>query len=156
VNLSVAKLLATAKRPTGLSLKISSVTSASTNGGSVVLTGNVITYTPAPKFVGQDLFAYTLDDGIDTAQGIVTVTVTPANEQSLTIISITKTANSVQLQFAGIPGRKYVVQSAASVTGPWADLSGVLIADQTGLIQFDAPSSGPTQFFSIRSIAQNP
>ena len=157
VSLPVAKLLATAKRPSGLSLKIASVTPTSTNGGTVVLSDKVIIYTPVLGFVGQDLFAYILDDGVDTAQGTVAITVASGNGPSLNKISITPQSDgNLVMQFAGIPGRSYRVQSAPTITGPWADLSDVIIADPTGLIQFRTPAAGSAQFYRIRSVVQNP
>ena len=156
VDLPVAKLLATAKRPGGVTLSITSVTSTSTNGSLVQLNGNVITYSPVSGFTGQDLFAYTLDDGTDTTQGLVVMTVASGDGLSLNTISITSTEGKLVMKFAGIPSRSYRVQSASKFTDPWADLSDVIIADPTGLIQFDTPPTGSAQFYRIRSVVQNP
>jgi hypothetical protein len=49
--------------------------------GSVVLAGNVATYTPTPDYHGSDTFVYTVSDGQGgTATGTVTVTVAPVND----------------------------------------------------------------------------
>jgi hypothetical protein len=60
-------------------LSISGVTAASTQGGSVSLSGATITYTPAGNFFGTDTFTYTITDGGDTATAVVTVSVAEAN-----------------------------------------------------------------------------
>ena len=45
------------------------------NGTVSINLDNTLTYTPAAGFVGEDIFAYTIDDGTDTAMSTVTVTV---------------------------------------------------------------------------------
>ncbi len=55
--------------------------SAATNGGAVRITNNMIGYTPASDFAGEDTFTYTISDGNGgTAVGTVTVTVTNVND----------------------------------------------------------------------------
>ena len=44
----------------------------SANGGTVTLNGNVITYTPATDFSGQDSFTYTISEGTQTSTATVT------------------------------------------------------------------------------------
>lgn len=49
--------------------------------GSVVDHGDgTITYTPAPDWNGAETFEYDLTDGAETASGVVTVIITPAND----------------------------------------------------------------------------
>jgi VCBS repeat-containing protein len=47
----------------------------SANGGTVTLNGNVIDYTPASNFSGQDSFTYTISDGGQTKTATVTFNV---------------------------------------------------------------------------------
>ena len=58
---------------------LSSFNSTSASGGSVVQNGNLLEYTPANDFTGQDTFTYTIDNnGVqDTATVTVDVTETP-------------------------------------------------------------------------------
>jgi len=66
---------------TGETLSVTGVTAGS-NGGSITLgqNGANVVYTPAANFQGTETFSYTLSDGNGgTATGIVTVTVTNAN-----------------------------------------------------------------------------
>ena len=152
-NKSVAaptlKLLANDIDSAGLSLTITNVSATSTNGGSVLLNGSFVTYTPPSGYAGTDAFLYTAADSFGgSGQGTVIVTIAPSNQQSLNIISITTTAAGTTLVFAGIPGRFYIVQSAPAVGGPWTNLSGSLTADSTGLIQFtDTTTLPPARFY---------
>ncbi len=47
--------------------------------GTTIHDGTTITYTPDADYEGTDTFGYTVSDGTDTAQGTITVTVTPDN-----------------------------------------------------------------------------
>jgi uncharacterized protein (TIGR03382 family) len=65
---------------TGETLTVTAVTQPAT-GGTVTLSGGVVSFTPAPNFNGTTTFTYTVSDGstlTDTAT--VTVTVTPVND----------------------------------------------------------------------------
>ncbi|MFO1318467.1 MAG: Ig-like domain-containing protein [Burkholderiales bacterium] len=53
----------------------------SAHGGTVTVSGGVVTYTPAANFTGTDTFTYTVSDGRGgTATATVTVLVTPADD----------------------------------------------------------------------------
>ncbi|KPZ52489.1 Ig-like domain-containing protein [Pseudoalteromonas sp. P1-25] len=58
-------------------LSISAVTATS---GTVTSAGNDVIYTPEANFNGQATVNYTLSDGTDTANGVLTITVTPVND----------------------------------------------------------------------------
>ena len=66
------------------SLSILSVTQG-TNGTVTLGTGGNMSYTPVPDYNGQDSFTYTITDGIFTAIGTVTVTVTPVDEAPVAV-----------------------------------------------------------------------
>jgi hypothetical protein len=74
------------------------------------------------------------------------------------VIAITRTDSNWVLEFAGIPGRSYVIQFADQVTGPWLDLSDPVMADATGLIQFtDNTTPVPAmRFYRTRAFGSNP
>lgn len=63
---TVAELLANdlagPANESGQTLSITGVTANAPNGGTVTLNAGVITYTPAPGFLGDDFFTYTLTD----------------------------------------------------------------------------------------------
>ena len=76
LTITVSNLLRCASSPMGYPLTLSGVSAISTNGGTVVLAGDVVTYTPMTNFVGSDLFTYTISDGWGgTAAGDVVVQV---------------------------------------------------------------------------------
>ncbi|MCL5096739.1 MAG: cadherin-like domain-containing protein [Candidatus Omnitrophica bacterium] len=56
-------LLANDTDPDGDTLVVTAAGPASANGGTVVLSGSNITYTPATNFSGPDSFTYTVSDG---------------------------------------------------------------------------------------------
>lgn len=60
------------------------VNPTSTNGGTVVVSGSSVIYTPAADFSGVDTFTYTIEDNGTPipmqSSGTVTVTVTPVND----------------------------------------------------------------------------
>lgn len=66
-------VLANDADPDGDALSITSVTQPAS--GSVVNSGEFLTYTPAEGFQGEDSFTYTVTDGTDTATATVTVSV---------------------------------------------------------------------------------
>jgi YDG domain/MBG domain (YGX type)/Bacterial Ig domain len=151
VNAPVVRLLAGDQPgPRGGTLSLTAVTATSVNGGTVALNGTTVTYTPRPDFVGLDRFTYTLSDGCGTAQATVLVTVLSADAPSFDTLSITPSAGTVFLEFAGIPAVSYVVQSAPAMTGPWADCSPVLTADATGLITYTDATPPPIRFYRTR------
>ncbi|MEA4921060.1 MAG: tandem-95 repeat protein, partial [Clostridiaceae bacterium] len=62
-------------------LTVTGVSSASANGGTVSLSGGVVTYTPKANYNGTDTFTYTVSDGqggTDTAT--VTITIAAVND----------------------------------------------------------------------------
>jgi hypothetical protein len=150
VSLPAAKLAAVGKSGSGGALSITAVGSHSALGATVVLAGGLITYTPVYNFTGADSFTYTLFDGLGSAQGTDPVTVTSTIPPSLNNLSIVASGNDVFLEFLGIPGFVYVVQSASNPAGPWADLSGPLTAGATGLITYTDTTPYSPEFYRTR------
>jgi predicted outer membrane repeat protein len=125
-------------------LTVVTVSPTSTNGGSVLWSSTNITYTPNAGFVGVDRFAYSIQDiyGAKSSGNVfVTVSIDTATA------AIQKTQTSMTLQIAGIPGLRYVIQSAPSVTGPWTNVSGVLTANSSGVVIFEDTALAPTARF---------
>ncbi|KAA5543103.1 tandem-95 repeat protein [Roseiconus nitratireducens] len=60
----------------GESLTVTSVSSGSAGGSLSINGGQEIRYTPAPGFLGQESFTYTINDGTAGSNDIATVTVT--------------------------------------------------------------------------------
>jgi endoglucanase len=69
-------------------------------------------------------------------------------------VSINSATNGLALQFGGIPGQFYVVQSASAVTGPWSNLSGPLEANPSGIVSFtDTNAPSATLFYRTQGQA---
>jgi type VI secretion system secreted protein Hcp len=150
VQVPVPKLLANDRSSTGGTLRITAVASPTKAGGTVVLSGGFVTYTPPTSFVGLDEWTYTVTDGTSTAEGTVKVEVTSATAQTDNMISIVMHPGANFIQFAGIPGVTYHIERADQVTGPWQDLSGPIQADATGLIVFTHVNPPASQFYRTR------
>jgi hypothetical protein len=156
---SVLKLLALSAKHASHPLTLQNVSATSAQNGSITWNGNLITYSAPPGYAGSDAFSYTVSNGHgSTAQGELRVKVASANAQSLNLISIALTETQRVVQFAGVPGRVYVLQFAPGATGPWADLSDPRPADSTGLIQFTDPTTPvpPVRFYRVRAVSNNP
>lgn len=84
--------------PSGLSLTFSMT--GSPQNGSVVVSGSAATYTPNENFNGQDTFGYiaTSTNG-NSNVGLVTISVTPADDDPLTlnVSAVTDEDNSIQI-----------------------------------------------------------
>jgi hypothetical protein len=129
VSIALAKLLALAFDPYSLPLT-ATVTSLSTNGGTVVLGGNAITYTPPSDYIGPDRFAYTISDGQGGfASAYVFVDVMVPNQLSANMLPPSAEPGGIAISFAGIPGLTYSLQRAPTVTGPWTTIATVTVPD---------------------------
>ncbi|MDP3850154.1 MAG: Ig-like domain-containing protein, partial [Luteolibacter sp.] len=84
-------------------LTVTTVSAASAQGGTVSLIEGQISYTPPTNFNGSDSFTYTIaDDGspVESATGIVNVTVAPVNDAPIANADTQRTAEDVALSFA--------------------------------------------------------
>jgi len=143
LSLMVAKLLALASDPNGYSLVVTNVSPASTNGASVVLGNNQITYTPVAGYVGDDRFGYTVSDAFGaSASACVFVQVRATNQISGNMLPLLAIPGGYLVSFAGIQGRTYSVQRAPTVTGPWATIATVS-AGLDGIGAFQDTDSPP-------------
>jgi hypothetical protein len=148
--LSVARLVADGTSGSRGPLTVTAVSPRSAQGGTVVMADGQITHTPPDSFVGLDSFTYTLFDGTGSAEGTVQVTVTSENAPLQNSLSIVNSGGDVFLEFTGIPGVDYVVQSASSPEGPWSDLSDPLTADATGLVTYLDSNLQSPEFYRTR------
>ena len=160
VTAPAAKLLANDADPGGNPLSVTGVSPTSSQAGTVVLNGGLLTYTPPPGFTGSDSFTYTIANGFGgTAIGIVGVTVSRADGSSLNVVSLERTLDGFLVRFAGIPGDAYLIQFTDSLAPPvtWQTLTppGQIQAGPNGLFQFeDKPNPIPPQRFYRAAIPQ--
>jgi hypothetical protein len=154
-TLPVANLVTHDTDPNGGSLSITAVNNTSTNGGSVVLNGGYVVYTPVSNFTGKDQFTYTLTDSEGgQAQGTITVNVLSLNLPGQNFLKITTVPGGQLLLFYGIASQLYVFQYENTVTGPWIDFSPSLTAPTSGVIEYDdlmAPSPTRIRAYRVRT-----
>jgi hypothetical protein len=142
IPISITKLLSVAADPDGDGLSLSSVNSATANGGMASLSNSVVTYAPAAGFVGLDNWNYVLADTRGgSATGTVSVTVVASNAIVLTPISQALLSNGTfTADFMGVAGLTYSVDRATNIDGPW-DLGFTnLTADTNGVFSLHDPN----------------
>lgn len=135
----LSKLLAKATDADGDPLTVALPGPTSARGGTVVLQGDAILYTPAAGVSGADTFPVTLTDARGAATpGTVTVTVGPSpaaggltsNPPKLTVLP----GGSIGLRFQGIPGQLYQIQRSTDMA-VWTTL-GSVTANAVGTLTF--------------------
>jgi hypothetical protein len=144
----VSKLLYNDSDLDGISMSVVAVSAASTNGGTVSLSGDKVIYTPPAGYTGADQFTYTIrDDGNGTSTTNVIVTVGATTFVSVVAPPVKQPAGNFQVGFQGVPNYPYTIETATSVLGPWEVLTTV-VADQDGKFSVDdANPSGQTRFY---------
>ncbi len=140
--------------PDGNLVTLTAVSSPTTNGGIVVVSGAFIYYTP-PATNGNvtDSFTYTVSDEFyDTTEGMVVLTV-PALPPAGQPISIEPTNGVVHLRFSGIPGQLYLIQRATNMIEPvyWVTLTNI-VADRYGRFEYTDTTPPPGAAF-YRAVA---
>jgi hypothetical protein len=147
-TISFAKLVGNDTDPDGDALTVDSVTASSTNGGTVVISGSSVVYTPALDFAGIDRYSYTIRDGRGGfATADVEIFVADGNLPSLNQVSIRPNGQGgVIIRFAGIPGTTYSLQRAPSVSGPWGTIF-TTAAPLHGIIEYEDVAPPPASFY---------
>lgn len=149
------KLLANDSDADGDTISISAVTTPTAQGGSAIVSGSDVLYTPPAGYSGSDSFTYTLSDGRgQTGLGTVTVTVRDPNDAGNNPATIRNLGGgNFGIQFAGIPSFPYQVQYSGAVTGPWTDFGSPITATATGAVATtDASPEASTRFYRIVSV----
>ncbi len=147
---SGSKLTRAATDPDADALALISINVATTNGGTVQLSGGQVTYTPPTNYAGADAFDYLLSDGRGgTASGTVTVLVEASSAVSLNrVFGPIVTNGNFVVRFAGLPGYTYTIEYTDSVAPVnWLKATN-LIAPTTagsygrGVFQFSQSAAG--------------
>jgi hypothetical protein len=142
VSVRVQKLLATAANqfPTNT---LAGVSATSTNGGTVTVSGGLVTYTPVTNFIGADLFTYTVTDGFTSATGSVQVVVADTGTVAPNRVGVVvMDTDGAHARFAGIPGFTYTIERSTD-GAEWTALGSVVVP-ANGVLEFldSAPPSG--------------
>jgi hypothetical protein len=145
----IVKLLHNDSDPDGDPVTFVAASAASTNGGSVTVSGSTVVYTPVASFVGYDLFTYTIGDSRGgTGTGTVLVQVGASNFLNLVSPPTLLENGHFYVVWAGIPGYTYTIDWAPTVLGPWTTLTN-LTAAPNGLFALEDPTepAPPTRFY---------
>ncbi|MCG8649258.1 MAG: Ig-like domain-containing protein, partial [Pirellulales bacterium] len=158
LNLDVTDLLANdsfGPANENQTLTVSSVVTPSSEGGTVSLVGNTISYTPAASFIGLvDTFQYTLFDGVDTTTATVTISLPDppvdlstsiAEDIDPLVVDSTLTL-TVPIVNRGLVAATNVV---STITLPAEFVASVVEVDQPGTINF----SGNTATVNLAGLA---
>jgi Bacterial Ig domain len=116
----------------GDEIALSAYSGVTANGGRVTLSGTTLTYRARAGFVGEDLFAYLIDDGRGgEAVGILTFRV---YEQNKLVISVSaENDDAARMAMGGTPGRPYRIDYSTDLT-TWTPLTTVT-ATAEGLVE---------------------
>ncbi|WPB82128.1 Ig-like domain-containing protein [Archangium violaceum] len=119
LTLAASMLLANDTDEDGDTLSISAVQNPS--GGTVVLSGTDITFTPNANFNGTAAFEYVVTDGSSTSMALVTVTVTPVNDapvvSNITLTTLRNTSVNITLVATDVDGDALTFTTTAPAHG---------------------------------------
>ena len=143
-------LLTNTVDPDGSVMTVVWVSPASTNGGTVDLSGRWTTYVPPVDDNSPDYFTFRVQNAIGgEAEGTATViTSTPADNGSQTLnFNAALVGGNVELRIFGIPGRTYIVQGATRLIDPdWSNL-GEFTIGAGGYVDFTETNPRSPRFY---------
>ena len=150
LTLTVAKLLANDSDADGDTLTVASVSTTSTNGGSVTLAGGNATYTPQPAFTGIDRFSYTISDGrggeaTANVEIFVSAGALPA-DNSMTVAVV---GSEIRIRFAGVAGQAYQLQRNTSLNPDDWNTIDTRVAPLHGIVEFSDNANLPGAFYRV-------
>lgn len=133
----VAKLLSNDVDPDGGVVSFAGVDGTSSGGGSVIVVGDDIVYSPANGFVGSDTFSYRIQAGGRIGSGTVTVRVRTSDAIPSNAVYLRPAAaplSGMEMRFAGIAGRSYSVQFTTELGTGWTELARLVAKPGSGFI----------------------
>ena len=128
--------------------------------GSVTLSGNVVTYTPAPGYSGSDSFTYTVNSGTTTETATVSISVVVPNTPPAVTVPVSASSGEDQpLLFSAANGTALTVTDpdGGTLTATLAVTHGTLTLASTAGLQFTTGdgTSDSTLVFSGTATAIN-
>lgn len=154
VQVLISQLIANDFDPDWDQIQWVSVAPLSSRGGSITREGQIITYRApaAGDPLAEDTFTYQISDGsgpVVTGTVLVRVTGSPVISASPLQITILAGAPArVEIRSQAIAGRSYVMESSATVSGPWSN-TGTLIGNASGLLTFIEPLGTQPRFYRL-------
>ena len=121
--------------------------------GSASVSSGVLTYTPTGGYTGSDSFTCTFQDGHGWQTMAVSATVGSGTGQSPNAVYTGTSGGNFVVNFAGIPGDTYTVESGPSASGPWTKLANYTAPSDNGqgfgigVFQVSDPMSNGAGFY---------
>jgi alpha-tubulin suppressor-like RCC1 family protein len=155
-SISVSKVATRASSVFGNSVTIASVDAASEEGGTVVLTGSSIQYTPAVGFAGVDRFRVTFSTSGGDLVGFVEMTTTgtgsepsPSSSLGVNPARLTPLSNGrIGVQFNGIPGVAYQLQRSTDLVS-WTTVATITAGPRGEISYTDENPPSPSGFYRL-------
>ncbi len=140
----------------GYPLIVSAVQNSSTRGGTVTTDETNVTYTALNTFTGTDSFTYSVSDNYGgTSTATITVNV-GTNGGGYNLISgpVNNGNGTSTINFAGIPGYSYALETTPSLTLPitWTPVQ-TNTAASNGSLSFTFSTSAGQGYFRTHSVA---
>jgi len=137
----------------GDTITVQSVDDTSANGGTVTLSNNIVTYTSADSFTGDDTFSYTITDGTDTDSAVVTIAVIeqPATPEGTFVYVI----DNYSKQLTKFDGDGNYLSTITGFIGPFdvdSDYSGNIYASATNWHKITKYNSNDELTLTIQGI----
>jgi hypothetical protein len=115
--------------------------------GSASVSGGILTYSPNPGFAGSDSFNCIFQDGHGWQMMTVSVTVGSGTSQSPNVLSASIVGSNFVVNFAGVPGTTYTVETNSAANGPGWKKLGNITATSTGAMQVIDPLGNGSLFY---------
>jgi hypothetical protein len=130
---------------------VASISTDPTNG-TVIVVGNVATYTPNADFVGTDVWTYVMNDGsANSAEATVDITVYDPETfgESMSLNGAVTDGNALALSWSTVSGATYgVAMSTNLVSGPWTNVLTGISGDGIPVSITNDPTADQ-QFFRV-------
>jgi hypothetical protein len=155
VRISIPVLLSNDRDPEGHALHWVSVDPVSQGGAMMEVRDSWIVYAGSTVSGVGDEFGYSIRDAAgNVARGVVRLVVERPEDPGLhRILGPAVTGDRVVLEYVGIPGRSYRLQSTTRLgSGVWTDV-GREITDRTGRLRWTLPVPGTGEAF-YRAVAE--
>ena len=139
----------------GDTITVQSVDDTSANGGTVTLSNNIVTYTSADSFTGDDTFSYTITDGTDTDSAVVTIAVIeqPATPEGTFVYVI----DNYSKQLTKFDGDGNYLSTITGFIGPFdvdSDYSGNIYASATNWHKITKYNSNDELTLTIQGVGK--
>jgi hypothetical protein len=134
-------------------LSVSGVSAASSEGGTLTFTPDVITYNPPTNYVGADSFTYVISDGQgSSATGTVHVSV---SLQIQITGAVRTSSNSMMVTFEAATGVNYELQASSNLV-QWTTI-GPATEVTPGIFEVNDPgaAAAPMRFYRVAVIDEN-